>query len=117
MRLNFNRFSINSQWWKNAISNGNFYRIRIWHCLIFLQSKFGDNQKLKTLSSQLRKNYFSMLNIKRPIAHQSSIIFFDTLCRVIYPWSYTLNSRRGRAYKWLLRPRIVVHDVKKLAKL
>ena len=35
MGLNFNRFSINSQGWKNAISTGNFYRIRI--CLIFLQ--------------------------------------------------------------------------------
>ena len=35
MGLNFNRFSTNSQRWKNAISTGNFYRIRI--CLIFLQ--------------------------------------------------------------------------------
>ena len=31
---------------------------------------------LKAWSFQLRKNYFFMLNIKRPIAHQSSISFF-----------------------------------------
>ena len=36
----------------------------------------GGNQKLKAWSFQLRKNCFCMLNIKRPIAHQSSIIFF-----------------------------------------
>ena len=36
MELNLNRFSINSQRWKNAISIGNFYRIRI--CLIFFQN-------------------------------------------------------------------------------
>ena len=35
MGLNFNRFSINSQRRKNAISTGDFYRIRIF--LIFLQ--------------------------------------------------------------------------------
>ena len=35
MGLHFNRFSINSHRWINAISTGNFYRIRI--CLIFLQ--------------------------------------------------------------------------------
>ena len=35
MGLNFNRFEINSQRWKNAISTGNFYCVRI--CLIFLQ--------------------------------------------------------------------------------
>ena len=32
MGLHFNRFSINSHRWKNAISTGNFYRIRF--CLI-----------------------------------------------------------------------------------
>ena len=31
---------------------------------------------LKAWSFQLRKNYFCMLNIERPIAHQSSITFF-----------------------------------------
>ena len=36
----------------------------------------GDNQKLKAWSLQLRKNPFCMLNIQRPIAHQSSITFF-----------------------------------------
>ena len=36
----------------------------------------GGNQKLKAWSFQLRKNYFCMLNIERPIAHQSSITFF-----------------------------------------
>ena len=35
MRVNFNRFSINSQRWKYAILTGNFYLIRI--CSIFLQ--------------------------------------------------------------------------------
>ena len=39
-------------------------------------SSNGGNQKLKAWSFQLRKNYFCMLNIKRPIAHQSSITFF-----------------------------------------
>ena len=76
MELNFNRFSMNSQRWKNAISTGNFYRIRI--CLIFSSNFYnnGGNQKLKAWSFQLRKNYFCMLNIERPIAHQSSITFF-----------------------------------------
>ena len=36
----------------------------------------GVNQKLKAWSFQLRKNYFCMLNIECPIAHQSSITFF-----------------------------------------
>ena len=31
---------------------------------------------LKARSFQLRKNYFCMLNIEHPIAHQSSITFF-----------------------------------------
>ena len=31
---------------------------------------------LKAWSFQLRKNYICMLNIERPIAHQSSITFF-----------------------------------------
>ena len=39
----------------------------------------GGNQKLKAWSFQLRKNCFRMLNIKRPIAHQSSIIFLYSL--------------------------------------
>ena len=38
----------------------------------------GDNQKLKAWSFQLCKDYFCMLNIERPIAHQSSIT--DTPC-------------------------------------
>ena len=33
----------------------------------------GGNQKLKAWSFQLRKDYFCVLNIERPIAHQSSI--------------------------------------------
>ena len=36
----------------------------------------GSNQKLKAWSFQLQKNYKCMLNIERPIAHQSSITFF-----------------------------------------
>ena len=75
MGLHFNRFSINSHRWKNAISTGNFYCTRI--CLIFFQFySNGGNQKLTAWSFQLRKNYFCVLNIKRPIAHQSSITFF-----------------------------------------
>ena len=35
-----------------------------------------ENQKLKTWSFQLRKNYRCMLNIERPVANQSSITFF-----------------------------------------
>ena len=39
----------------------------------------GGNQKLKAWSFQLRKDYLCMLNIERPITHQSSItFFFDT---------------------------------------
>ena len=34
------------------------------------------NQKLKAWNFQLRKNYFCMLNVEHPIAHQSSITFF-----------------------------------------
>ena len=36
----------------------------------------GGNQKLKAWSFQLHKNYFCMLDIKRPRAYQSSITFF-----------------------------------------
>ena len=36
----------------------------------------GGNQKLKAWSFQPGKNYFCMLNIERPITHQSSITFF-----------------------------------------
>ena len=35
----------------------------------------GGKQTLKAWSFQLCKNYFCMLNIERPIAHQSSITF------------------------------------------
>ena len=46
---------------------------------IFITFKFynnGGNQKLKAWSFQLRKNYFCMLSIERPVAHQNSITFF-----------------------------------------
>ena len=33
-------------------------------------------KKLKAWSFQLRKNYFCILNIERPVAHQSSITLF-----------------------------------------
>ena len=88
MGLDFNRFSIIFQWWKNAIST---FRIRIRAFIAFVLNFFfkfcsvGGNQKLKAWSFQLCKNNFCMLNIERPIAHQSSITFFlihpvDTPC-------------------------------------
>ena len=57
------------------------FRPAIFIAFVFAQFFFkfynnGGNQKLKASSFQLRKNYFCMLNIKCPIAHQSSITFF-----------------------------------------
>ena len=36
----------------------------------------GGSQKLKAWSFQVRKNFFCMFNIERPIAHRRSITFF-----------------------------------------
>ena len=57
------------------------FRPAIFIAFVFAQFFFkfynnSGNQKLKAWSFQLRKNYICLLNIERPIAHQSSITFF-----------------------------------------
>ena len=52
----------------------------------------GGNQKLKAWSFQLLKNYFYMLNIERPKAHQSLITFF----------LYTLYNEHARELQSLI---------------
>ena len=77
MALNFNRFSINSQ---QCVKKCDFDRQFLSHSyLLKFFFKFNNNsgnQKLKAWTFQLGKNYFCMLNIERPIAHQSSNTFF-----------------------------------------
>ena len=59
----------------------------------------GGNQKLKAWSFQLRKNYFCMLNIDCPIAHQSSIaFFFYTPCTAIF---IDFNSTYSNGICWV----------------
>ena len=60
---------------------------------------------LKAWSFQLRKNYFCMLNIECPIAHQSSINFF-----LIHP---VLTRNCGKYFRVEIRK----HFVLALAKL
>ena len=80
MGLNFNRFSINSQRWKNAISTGNFYRIRI--CLIFLQiSQYRWQSKAESLVFLTTRELF--LYVKYRTSNSKSkfdYLFFDTPC-------------------------------------
>ena len=82
MGLNFNRFSINSQRWKNAISTGNFYRVRI--CLILLQIlQWRWQLEAKSLVVPATQELF--LYVKYWTLYSTSKFdyhFFDTPCMV-----------------------------------
>ena len=75
MGLNFNRFPINSQRWKNAISTRNFYRIRI--CLLFFkwESKANDLIFPTTLELSLYVKYWTPYSTSK-----FDYRFFDTPC-------------------------------------
>ena len=95
MRLNFNRYSVSSQWWKNAISTGNFYRIRI--CLIFLQILQRWQSKAKSLVFPTMQElflYVTYLNAPKHI--KVRLPFLYTLCIYIYTYMYTHTPTRTR---------------------
>ena len=96
MRLNFNRYSVSSQWWKNAISTGNFYRIRI--CLIFLQILQRWQSKAKSLVFPTMQElflYVTYLNAPKHI--KVRLPFLYTLCIYIYTYMYTHTHPHAHA--------------------